>query len=126
MGSPDSTLVQHEIILESVTALNIYMSNEQAKFLNSQRRHKTDVHIARQMKIAKQSSSYNPKYDTQPNRLAKRHAMDCGNPKCGLCGNPRHIRKGEDGGRTTQERRQHQDVETVRDKRSNGVQPEQE
>jgi len=102
------------------------MSNETAKFLNSQRRHKTDVHIARQMKIAKASSSYNSKLDRQPHRLAKRHAMDCGNPQCGLCGNPRHIRKGEDGGRTVQERRQYQDVEAMRDERSNGIAPLEE
>jgi hypothetical protein len=97
------------------------MSNDFAKFKNSQRRHKTDVIIARQLRIAKQSSSHDTRLDKEPHRLAKHHAMDCGNPKCGLCGNPRHIRKGEDGGRTVQERRQHQDVETVRDKRSNGV-----
>lgn len=97
------------------------MSNEFAKFKNSKRRHKTDVHIARQMKIAKGSNSYNSKYDTQPNRLAKRHAMDCGNPKCGLCGNPRHIRKGEDGGRTIQERKQYQDMDNVRSVHSNGL-----
>lgn len=97
------------------------MSNETAKFLNSRRRHKTDVHIARQLKIAKSSSSHNTKLTKEPHRLAKHHAMDCGNPKCGLCGNPRHIRKGEDGGRTVQERRQHQDVENVRDTHSNGL-----
>jgi hypothetical protein len=43
-----------------------------------------------------------------------------------LCGNPRHIRKGEDGGFTVQERRQMQDVEAVRDIRSNGLPPSNE
>jgi len=102
------------------------MSNELAKFINSKRRHKTDVAIARQLKIAKDAHSYNKIYDTQPHRLAKHHAMDCGNPKCGLCGNPRHIRKGQDGGRTVQERRQHQDVEHVRDVHNNVILPENE
>jgi hypothetical protein len=102
------------------------MSNETAKFLNSRRRHKTDVAIARQLKIAKSNSSHSPKLDRQPHRLAKHHAMDCGNPKCGLCGNPRHIRKGEDGGRTVQERRAMQDMETVRDTHSNGSIPDQD
>jgi len=102
------------------------MSNETAKFLNSRRRHKTDVAIARQLKIAKSKSSHSPKLDRQPHRLAKHHAMDCGNPKCGLCGNPRHIRKGEDGGRTVQERRTMQDMETVRDTHSNGSIPDQD
>jgi hypothetical protein len=97
------------------------MSNETAKYINSRRRHKSDVAIARQLKIAKQSSSYDSRLLSQPHRLSKRHAMDCGNPKCGLCGNPRHIRKGEDGGQTVQERRQMQDVESVRDIRSNGL-----
>ena len=81
------------------------MSNDFAKFKNSQRRHKTDVKIARQVKIAKSKGSWNDKNIRQPHRLAKHHAMDCGNPGCYLCGNPRHIRKGEDGGRTVQERR---------------------
>lgn len=97
------------------------MSNETAKYLNSRRRHKTDVFIARQLKIAKQSSSHNTKLSKEPHRLAKRHAMDCGNPKCGLCGNPRHLRKGEDGGPTVQERRAMQDVEKTTDKHSNGL-----
>lgn len=102
------------------------MSNETAKFLNSRRRHKTDVAIARQLKIAKQSNSHSPKLDRQPHRLAKHHAMDCGNTKCGLCGNPRHIRKGEDGSYTVQERRAMQDMENTRDKRGNGSVPELE
>ena len=102
------------------------MSNERAKFINSRRRHKTDVAIARQLKIAKSNASHNTKLSKEPHRLAKHHAMDCGNPKCGLCGNPRHIRKGEDGGRTVQERRQYQDVEAVRDKRSNGTKDSEE
>jgi len=100
------------------------MSNDFAKFKNSQRRHKTDVKIARQVQIIKQHNlpgEVKSPSEKQPHRLAKRHAMDCGNPKCGLCGNPRHIRKGEDGGYTVQERRAMQDVERVTDKRSNGV-----
>jgi hypothetical protein len=43
-----------------------------------------------------------------------------------LCGNPRHIRKGEDGGRTVQERRQYQDMEQIRDTHSNGILPKDE
>lgn len=102
------------------------MSNDTAKFINSRRRHKTDVAIARQLKIAKQSLSHDRSIlAKQPHRLAKHHAMDCGNPKCGLCGNPRHIRKGEDGGRTVQERRAMQDVERVTDRHSNGVLPDE-
>jgi hypothetical protein len=30
---------------------------------------------------------------TSIHRYAKHHAMDCGNPHCGICGNPRKINK---------------------------------
>lgn len=95
------------------------MSNELAKFLNSQRRHKTDVAISRQVKIAKQHGLVDKdKPIKQPHRLAKHHAMDCGRPGCALCGNPRHIYKDK---LTAQEKRLFQDVDTVRDKKSNGI-----
>lgn len=96
------------------------MSNENAKFLNSRRRHKTDVAIARQLKIARQSLSHDNRLDKQPHRLAKHHAMDCGNPQCYMCGNPRRNPWFKKERLTAQERRLMQDVETVRDKHSNG------
>jgi hypothetical protein len=94
------------------------MSNEQAKFLNSRRRHKTDMAIARQVKIAKSHGTYNLANIKEPHRLAKHHAMDCGNPNCFLCGNPRKTHKDR---LTQQEKRLFQDVERVRDRRSNGA-----
>jgi len=97
------------------------MSNETAKFINSRRRHKTDVHIARQLKIAKQSLSHNTKLSKEPHRLAKHHAMDCGTPGCTLCGNPRRNAWAKKERLTTQERRLMQDVESIRDKHSNGT-----
>ena len=98
------------------------MANEQAKFLNSRRRHKTDVAIARQVKIARQHGlGFSDKHIKEPHRHAKHHAMDCGNPQCGLCGNPRHIHKDK---LTAQEKRLYQDVDRVSDKHSNGVLPE--
>lgn len=94
------------------------MSNNLAKFLNSRRRHKTDVAIARQVKIAKQHGlGFSDKHIKEPHRHAKRHAMDCGQPGCVMCGNPRHIHKDK---LTAQEKRLFQDVEVVRDKHSNG------
>lgn len=87
------------------------MSNETAKFLNSRRRHKTDVTIARQLRIAKQSSTYDPKLDKQPHRLAKHRAMDCGKPGCLMCGNPRRNEWLKKDRRTAQERRQMQDLD---------------
>ena len=95
------------------------MSNELAKFINSQRRHKTDVAIARQVKIAKSKGTFNQANIKQPHRLAKHHAMDCGNPNCFLCGNPRKTH-GKDR-LTTQEKRLFQDLEKVTDKHSNGL-----
>jgi hypothetical protein len=97
------------------------MSNETAKFLNSRRRHKTDVAIARQVKIAKSHGTYNQANIKQPHRLAKHHAMDCGNPHCYLCGNPRKTH-GKDK-LTQQEKRLFQDTEEHRDRHSNGLSP---
>lgn len=94
------------------------MSNEFAKFKNSRRRHKTDVAIARQVKIARSHSSFNERNIRQTHRLAKHHAMDCGNPKCYLCGNPRTTHKDR---LTAQEKRLFQDLDSKRDRHSNGL-----
>ena len=69
------------------------MSNEESKILHSRRRQKTDTHIAKQKRIA-ESHGVSPVWDKeirQPHRYNKHHAMDCGNPKCPLCSNPRRI-----------------------------------
>jgi len=95
------------------------MSNEIAKYINSHRRHKNDVAIARQVRIAKQHGLTNKdKAIKEPHRLAKHHAMDCGNPQCPLCGNPRRTHKDT---LTAQEKRLYQDTEKVSDKHSNGL-----
>jgi hypothetical protein len=51
--------------------------------------------IKKQVKIAKQHNSFadENKMLKEPHRLAKHHAMDCGNPECYLCGNPRKTHK---------------------------------
>ena len=94
------------------------MSNDTAKFLNSRRRHKTDVKIARQVKIAKSHATFNQSNIKQPHRLAKHHAMDCGNPGCFLCGNPRKTHKDK---LTQQEKKLFQDADSLRDRHSNGL-----
>ena len=100
------------------------MSNDLAKFINSRRRHKTDVAIARQVKIAKQHGlGSSDKHIKEPHRHAKHHAMDCGNPKCTLCGNPRHNSWYKKERLTTQERRLFQNVEQTNAKHSNGLAP---
>jgi hypothetical protein len=93
------------------------MANEFAKFKNSVRRHKTDVHIARQVKIAKSKGTFNQTNIKQPHRLAKRHAMDCGNPACYLCGNPRKTHKDP---LTAQEKRLFQDLDSLNHHHLNG------
>jgi hypothetical protein len=94
------------------------MSNDTAKFINSRRRHKTDVHIARQVKIARAHGlSDKDQAIKEPHRLAKHHALDCGNPGCYMCSNPRKTHKDR---LTTQEKRLFQDVESKRGRHSNG------
>ena len=92
------------------------MANEFAKFKNSSRGHKTEVAIARQVKIAKAHGA-STKVLKQPHRLAKHHAMDCGNPGCYLCGNPRKTHKDK---LTTQEKRLFQDLDSFNHHHSNG------
>jgi len=100
------------------------MSNETAKFLNSRRRHKNDVAIARQVKIAKAHGlTHKDKAIKEPHRLAKHHAMDCGIPGCPLCSNPRRTHKDT---LTAQEKRLYQDTEKVTDKHSNGLKPSED
>ena len=99
------------------------MANELAKFINSQRRHRDQNAVNRQVKIAKAHGLTNKdKSIKQPHRMAKHHAMDCGQPGCMLCGNPRKIFKE----RTAQEKRLYQDVEKTTDKHSNGLTPSED
>lgn len=90
------------------------MSTEQDKFNHSKRLLKDENAIKKQTKIAKAAGI---KVD-EPHKFAKHHALDCGNPECFLCGNPRKTHKDK---LTAQEKRLFQDVEQVRDKHSNGL-----
>jgi len=97
------------------------MANELAKFLNSQRRHRDELAVKKQVKIAKAHGLSNKdKVIKEPHRLAKHHVMDCGNPQCPLCGNPRRTHKDK---LTAQEKRLFQDIEKTTDKHSNGLTP---
>lgn len=94
------------------------MSTEQDKIKNSRRRYKDEVAAAKQVDIAKQHGlGFNDQVVKQPHRLTKKHAMDCGNPGCMLCGNPRKTF----GELTAQEKRMYQDLDNVRDCHSNGL-----
>ena len=83
------------------------MSKEEDKIKHGTRIQRAWTAIKRQLKIARAHG--NPV--NEPHRYAKHHAMDCGQPHCTLCGNPRHnrARKGEDK-LTVQERRNNQKV----------------
>lgn len=97
------------------------MSTEQDKIKNSKRRYKDEVAIQKQVKIAKAHGlGFHDQAIKEPHRLAKHHAMDCGQPGCVLCGNPRHLHKDK---LTAQEKRMFQDVEKTTDKHSNGLPP---
>lgn len=72
------------------------MSSEESKVKHSSRRHKTDSAINKQVKIAK--SRYGP--IKEPHRWHKMRALNCGQPNCVFCKNPRR-----DGYLTIQERR---------------------
>ncbi len=96
------------------------MSNENDKFKNSKRRHQDETAVKKQVKIAKQHNvaGYKNKIDEEPHRLVKHHAMDCGNPECYLCGNPRKTHKDK---LTAQEKRLFQDLDSTTDRHSNGL-----
>ena len=97
------------------------MSNEHSKFVNSKRRHCDEKAIKRQLRIIRSHGSFGSisrgKDEHDPHRLAKKHAMDCGNPKCYLCGNPRKTHKDR---LTQQEKRIYQDLDKTNNRHSNG------
>ena len=94
------------------------MSTEQDKFKHSKRLLKDENAVKKQTKIAKSAGSD----ISEPHRFAKSHAMNCGNPNCVMCGNPRKTFKEL----TQQEKRLFQDVDTPNDKHSNGLKNDQE
>jgi hypothetical protein len=63
------------------------MSNENDKLQHSKRIHQKEVKIKKQVKIAKEHGIP----VTEAHRFNKHHAMDCGNPECIMCGNPRKV-----------------------------------
>lgn len=79
------------------------MSTEEDKYHHSWRRHKDQVAIEKQLKIAKSHSNFVSKWKAvdQPHRNSKSHIMDCGHTNCFLCGNPRRVSNEE----TFQERK---------------------
>ena len=76
------------------------MSHEDDKIKHSKRLHKEEAVIKKQQKIAIQHGLDRKEVEREPHRFAKHHAMDCGNPECGLCASPRKLT----GDRTKQEK----------------------
>ena len=79
------------------------MSNEDEKLKHSKRILKTDNAVKKQVKIAKSAGSD----ISQPHKFAKVHAMNCGNPKCFMCSNPRKVFNEK----TIQEKRLEQNID---------------
>ena len=69
------------------------MSDPESKEKHSKRLHKEESAIKKQQKIAIDHGHDKKDVEREPHRYAKHHAMDCGNPGCFMCGNPRHIHK---------------------------------
>ena len=94
------------------------MSTEQDKFKHSKRLQKDENAVKKQVKIAREFGVP----VTEPHKFAKRHAMNCGNPNCVMCGNPRKTFKEL----TQQEKRLFQDLEKTTDRHSNGLKNDKE
>lgn len=93
------------------------MSTPQEKLKKNKRLQRDENAVKRQVKIAKQHGlTAKDLAIKEPHRMAKHHAMDCGQPGCMLCGNPRKTFKEL----TAQEKRLFQDLDRIRDRHSNG------
>ena len=96
------------------------MSTEADKFNHSKRIQKNENAVKKQVKIAKAHGlTDKDKAVKEPHRLEKHHAMDCGQPGCVLCGNPRKLWHEL----TAQEKRMFQETEILRMRHSNGIPP---
>lgn len=65
------------------------MSTEEDKFQHSRRILQKQNHIKHELDIAK-AYGFNAE---EPHKFAKKHALNCGNPRCVMCGNPRKMFK---------------------------------
>jgi hypothetical protein len=79
------------------------MTHDSDREKHSERLARTKRAIVRQQRIARSHGAP----DGEGHRFDKMHAMNCGNPKCFLCSNPRRTFKEL----TIQERRFYQDTE---------------
>jgi len=96
------------------------MSDPNDKFKHSKRLHQEETAIHKQQKIAKSHGA--PEHQYQGHRFAKHHAMNCGDPKCVMCSNPRKTFKEP----TAQEKKLFQDIDKHRNTHSNGKDNEED
>jgi hypothetical protein len=92
------------------------LSTEEDKFKHSKRLLKDENAVKKQVRIAKEHGV--PIKDAH--KFAKHHALNCGNPNCVMCGNPRKTFNEL----TLQERRMFQDIDKETDRHSNGLKKE--
>ena len=71
------------------------MNKREKRFLQKQR------HVEKQVDIYNQHYGHVSPYDKEPHRLHKKKALNCGDPKCIMCMNPRK----SFGEKTLQERK---------------------
>jgi len=72
------------------------MSDELSKKRHSRRLQLDENAINKQVRIAKDYNMHQNgkwKYIEQPHRNHKMHILNCGNPKCYMCANPRKVSK---------------------------------
>jgi hypothetical protein len=95
------------------------MSNEESKLAHGRRIQQKNRHIARQVRIrqAHKFPGINTGKVDSPHRYHKTSGVTCGDSHCVMCGNPRKFFKEP----TMQEKRWLQDMDTTRERRSNGV-----
>lgn len=100
------------------------MSTEEDKIKHSGRIQQKNSHIARQVRIrqAHKFPERNVPGTNSPHRYHKTSGVTCGDSHCAMCGNPRKFFNQP----TQQEKRLFQDLDTVRDRRGNGVPPTNE
>jgi hypothetical protein len=89
------------------------LSTEEDKFKHSKRLLKDENAVKKQVRIAKEHGV--PIKDAH--KFAKQHVMNCGNPQCVMCANPRKTFNQS----TLQERRMFQDIDKEHDRHSNGL-----
>lgn len=100
------------------------MSDQLVKQQRTRRLHQKKVKIQKQYKIVKEyhrPSDGKIRDMEEPHRMHKKHALNCGDPNCVMCGNPRKFF----GEPTIQEQKFNQNIDTTRDKHSNGLLPEE-